>query len=114
MDLGSDGQVLLLGGIAAAVGLAILALATTRTNADQAVEICGLLAGIGGAWLAWADKSDLDGRVQEVTGSFAAANVGAGVWLCLVGCVLLAGSMLWLLIRMREEVKPPPTPPTPA
>jgi hypothetical protein len=36
------------------------------------------------------------------------ANVGAGAWIALVGCGLLAASMLWLLIRMREEKIPPP------
>jgi hypothetical protein len=53
--------------------------------------------------------------VAGVAGELA-ANVGAGVWLVLVGCGLLVFAMIRVLVRPNEEHKdaePPPTPPTP-
>jgi hypothetical protein len=115
VDMGSDGVALLIGGIAVAVALAFVAFSDVAPSVDQGIAVAGLIAGVGGGWLAWSDKKELESRVAGLAGELA-ANVGAGVWLVLVGCGLLVFAMIRVLVRPNEEHKdaePPPTPPTP-
>jgi hypothetical protein len=115
VDLGSDGTILLIGGLVVAVALVVVAFTAIPPMLAQPVPVIGLIAGIGGAWLIWADKSELQRRISGIPSDYFVASVGAGVWVALVGSVLLAVSMLWLLIRTGEgskegAPKPPPAP----
>jgi hypothetical protein len=95
---------LIVGGITVAYLAGVL-----PPNFTKVAPGLALFGGLGGTVLAVEDMSQVKQRIAGIDSPLVVANVGAGLWLAVIGSIAVVASMIWVLSH-REKSAPPPTP----